>query len=333
MFSVVNGSHERKTAPRVSVAVPLFNEEKVLPELLRRLRQVLDALPGGPHEMVFVDDGSTDGSFEILRQAASEDPRLIGLSLSRNFGHQYALSAALDHVTGDLIVVMDGDLQDSPEVVPQLLAEQEKGYDVVFAKRVRRKEAWPLRLSYSIFYRLIAQAANIRLPRDAGDFALLTRRVVDHLKGLPERHRYLRGLRAWVGFRQTGVLVERSERYAGASKYGLWKLLRLAFDGIFAFSMAPLRAAALLGFATIVGTLLFVAYVIYARIFLGQSPPGFAALFVAMTLFAGIQLLFLGVIGEYIGRIYEETKKRPHYIVREIAGGASKPGPMSGERA
>ncbi|MGH9318084.1 MAG: glycosyltransferase family 2 protein [Thermoanaerobaculia bacterium] len=313
--------------------MPLFNEERVVPEFLRRLRKVLDGLSGGPHEMVFVDDGSTDRSFEILREAASSDPRLIAISLSRNFGHQSALSAALDQATGDLVVVMDGDLQDPPEAIPLLLAEQEKGYDVVYAKRSGRKEAWPLRLCYFLFYRLIAYVANIQLPRDAGDFAVLTRRVVDRLKSLPERHRYLRGLRAWVGFRQTGVAVERSERYAGASKYGFWKLWRLALDGIFAFSMAPLRAAALLGFVTISGTLLYVAYAIYAKIFLHQSPPGFTALLVAMTLFAGIQLLFLGVIGEYIGRIYEETKGRPHYIVREVAGRAGGPAPQSTERA
>ena len=321
MFEVIDAS----VTPRVSVAVPLFNEEKNLPELLPRLRRILDGLSGGPHEMVFVDDGSSDRSFEILREAASSDPRLVAISLSRNFGHQYALSAAIDNVTGDLVIVMDGDLQDPPEAIPLLLAELAKGYDVVFAKRIGRKEAWPLQFCYFLFYRLIAHLADVQLPRDAGDFAVLTRRVVDRLKALPERHRYLRGLRAWVGFRQTGVAVERSGRYAGASRYGFWKLLRLALDGVFAFSMAPLRAASLLGFVTICGTLLYVAYALYAKIFLHQSPPGFTALLVAITLFAGLQLLFLGVIGEYIGRVYEETKGRPHYIVREVAGRAGKP--------
>ena len=333
MFGVLNVSDERTTPPRVSVAVPLFNEEQVIPELLRRLRAVLDGLPGGPHEMVFVDDGIMDGSFEALREATLQDSRIVALALSRNFGHQHALGAALDHVTGDLVVVMDGDLQDPPEAIPLLIAEQRKGYDVVFAKRVGRKEPWPLRACYFVFYRLVGFAANIELPRDAGDFALMTRRVVDRLKSLSERHRYLRGLRAWVGFRQTGVRVERSERYAGASKYGFWKLVRLAFDGIFAFSMAPLRAAALLGFATVGGALFFAAYAIYVKVFLHQSPPGFTALLVAVTLLAGIQLLFLGVIGEYIGRIYEETKGRPHYIVREVAGRAGGPDPVRTDRA
>lgn len=318
-------SGEEKSAPRVSVAVPLFNEEAVIPELLRRLCAVLGEIPGGPHEMVFVDDGSTDGSFEALRRACAEDPRIVAVSLSRNFGHQHALTAALDEVTGDLVVVMDGDLQDPPEAIPLLLAEQKKGYDVVFARRVGRKEAWPLRLCYHVFYRLIAYAASIELPRDVGDFAVLTRRAVDRLKSLPERHRYLRGLRAWIGFRQGGVVVERSERYAGSSsRYGFWRLVQLALDGIFAFSMAPLRAAALLGSAAIAGAFLFVFYALYVKYYRHESPPGFTALLVAMTLLGGIQLVFLGVIGEYIGRIYEETKGRPHYIVREIAGRTGK---------
>ncbi len=306
--------------PRVSVAIPLLNEEQILPELLRRLGAVLLGLPGGPHEMVFVDDGSTDGSFALLRQAAAADDRIVAVSLSRNFGHQNALSAALDAAGGDLIVVMDADLQDPPEAIPQLLAKQAEGYDVVFATRVGRKEAWPLRLCYYVFYRLIAVLSDVRLPLDAGDFSVVTRQVADEVKHLPERHRYLRGLRSWVGFRQTGLRIERSERFAGDSRYGFWKLLRLALDGLFAFSMAPLRAASLLGAATIGATLLYVVYALYAKIVLHQSPPGFTALLVAVTMLAGIQLLFLGVIGEYIGRIYEETKGRPHYVVRDVAG-------------
>jgi glycosyltransferase involved in cell wall biosynthesis len=314
-----------KAAPSVSIAVPLLNEEQLLPELLRRLADVLRGLPGGPHQMVFVDDGSTDASFALLRQAAAADDRIVAVSLSRNFGHQNALSAALDYVSGDAVVVMDADLQDPPEAIPVLLAELARGFDVVFATRTGRKEAWPLRLCYHVFYRLIASLADLRLPLDAGDFAAMTRRVADEMKNLPERHRYMRGLRSWIGFRQTGVPVERSERFAGSSKYGFWKLVRLALDGMFAFSMAPLRAAALLGAATIGATLLYVVYALYAKIFLHQSPPGFTALLVAVTLLAGIQLLFLGVIGEYIGRIYEETKGRPHYIVRDVARNAEQP--------
>lgn len=306
--------------PRLSVAISVFNEEDVLPELLRRVGSALSQIAGGPHEMVFVDDGSSDRTFEILAAAAAADPRIVVLSLSRNFGHQAALSAALDNVTGDLIVVMDGDLQDPPEVISRFVEEQRKGYDVVYAQRVRRKEPWILRACYFLFYRLIARVSNVHLPLDAGDFGLLSRRVVDRLRSIPEHHRYLRGLRAWVGFRQTGIPVERSERYSGESRYGLIRLLRLAFDGIFAFSMAPLRAAAVLGLLTIGASALFALYAVYVRIFLGRSPPGFTALIVAVTLLSGIQLLFLGVIGEYLGRVYEETKGRPNYVIGRIVG-------------
>jgi len=304
--------------PRLSVAISLFNEEDVLPELLQRVASVLSRIAGGPHEMVFVDDGSSDRTFEILAAAAASDPRIVVVSLSRNFGHQAALSAALDHVTGDLIIVMDGDLQDPPEVIPRFLEEQRKGYDVVYAQRVRRKEPWVLRACYFLFYRLIARVSNVRLPLDAGDFGLLSRRVVDRLRSIPEHHRYLRGLRAWVGFRQTGVPVERAVRHSGESRYGLIRLLGLAFDGIFAISMAPLRAASVVGLITIAGSFLFALYAVIVRLFLGKSPPGFTALIVAVTLLSGIQLLFLGVIGEYLGRVYEETKGRPNYVVGRI---------------
>ena len=212
------------TSPRLSVAVPLHNEESVLPELLRRLGAVLDAVPGGPHEIVMVDDGSTDRTAELLTKAAAEDGRVVAVLLSRNFGHQAALTAALDHVTGDATVVMDGDLQDRPEAIPQFLALHAQGYDVVYAKRVLRKEPWWLRLCYYTFYRLLARLSDIQLPTDAGDFGLMSRRVVAELRRMPEHHRYLRGLRSWVGFRQIGIDVERAERHAGHSKYSMSRL-------------------------------------------------------------------------------------------------------------
>lgn len=309
-------------APRVSVAISLYNEAEVFPELLRRVRAVLDVLPGGPHEMVFVDDGSSDATFEKVAAAASDDPRVVGLSLSRNFGHQAALSAALDHVSGEVVIVMDGDLQDPPEEIPRFLDEHQKGFDVVYAQRVGRKERWILRISYYVFYRLIAALADVRLPLDAGDFALLSRRVVDRLTAIPEHHRYLRGLRTWVGFRQTGIPVARSPRAAGKPGYTLGKLFRLAFDGIFAFSVAPLRAAAVVGFITTAGAVLFAAYAVYVRLVLGESPRGFTALILVITFFSGVQLLFLGLIGEYLGRVYEEAKGRPQYIVARTVGRA-----------
>lgn len=309
-------------APRVSVAIPLYDEEPVLSELLRRLRAVLDALPGGPHELVLVDDGSRDRTWALVAEAAAADPRIVAVSLSRNFGHQYALSAAIDHATGDVIVLMDGDLQDAPEEIPRFLAEHARGFDVVYARRVKRKEPWVLRLAYFLFYRLLAALSAVRLPLDAGDFALLSRRAVDQLKALPEHHRYLRGLRSWVGFRQTGLDVERHERHEGESKYGLVRLFGLAFDAIFAFSVVPLRAAAGLGCLTMAGSLAFGLYSLYVYFFTDRSPRGFTALVLVVLFLAGVQLLFLGVIGEYVGRTYEESKGRPHYVVGErIRGG------------
>jgi dolichol-phosphate mannosyltransferase len=275
--------------------------------------------------MVFVDDGSTDRSMATLAGAAMEDPRVAVVQLSRNFGHQAALTAALDHVTGDVVIVMDGDLQDPPEAIPRLVEEHLKGYDVVYVRRVRRKEGWLLRLCYFLFYRIMAAAASIRLPLDAGDFALLSRRVVVHLRETRERHRYLRGLRSWVGFRQTGISLERAARHSGRSKYTSFKLVALALDGLVSFSVVPLRAAAALGLLTIAGSFLFAGYSVYVRLVLGHSPQGFTALILVMTFMSGVQLLFLGVIGEYLGRVYEEVKGRPQYVVDRVIRQQAEP--------
>lgn len=303
---------------RLSVAIPVHNEESVLPELLRRVAAVLETVPGGPHEMIFVDDGSRDGSLAILEAAAARDPRVVVVSLSRNFGHQAALSAALDQVRGDAALVMDGDLQDRPEEIPRLVARLQEGFDVVYAQRIRRKEGTLLRAAYFLFYRLITSLSELRLPLDAGDFSLMSRRVVDQIRSAPEHNRYLRGLRTWVGFRQTGIEVERAERYAGRSKYSFGALVRLGFDGIFSFSTAPLRAAAILGAVAVGLSTLFVLYAVYARVVLHRSPQGFTALIVVMTFLSGVNLFFLGVIGEYIGRVYEEAKARPLYVVERL---------------
>jgi dolichol-phosphate mannosyltransferase len=304
----------------VSVAIALYNEEEVLPELLRRVGAVLDDLPGGPHEVVLVDDGSTDRTFAILSAAASEDARVIGISLSRNFGHQAALSAALDHVTGDVVILMDGDLQDRPEEIPRFVETYQQGFDVVYATRVERQERWLLRVCYFLFYRFVAKVAELRMPLDSGDFGLLSRRVVDLINALPERNRYLRGLRSWVGFPQIGIPVKRDPRAAGKPSYTLGKLMRLAMDGIFSFSVAPLRAAALVGAVTTAGAFVFAAYTIFERVILGEPPRGFTALIVAVIFFSGIQLMFLGLIGEYVGRVYDEAKGRPQYVVATMVG-------------
>ena len=307
--------------PRVSVAIAVHNEEAVFPELLRRLVAVLDGLPGGPHEVVFVDDGSTDRTFDLIIEAAAADERIVGVRLSRNFGHQAALTAALETVTGDVVVAMDGDLQDRPEEIPHFVAEYEKGYDVVYAQRVRRKESLPLRAAYFLFYRLLRRLSEVKVPVDSGDFALLSRRTVDQINLLPERNRYIRGLRSWVGFPQTGIPVERDARAGGEPSYTLRKLFRLAFDGVFAFSVAPLRAAWVLGACVSAVASLYALYAIFQRLFLGDSPEGFTALIVAITFFSGIQLLFLGLIGEYLGRVYDEAKSRPHFVVTDVVRG------------
>ena len=303
---------------RVSVAIPLHNEEASLPELLRRLGTVLDGIPGGPHEMVFVDDGSRDRTLELLEAASRRDPRIVVVALSRNFGHQAALSAAFDFVSGDVVIAMDGDLQDRPEAISELLAKQSEGYDVVYVQRAKRKEGLLLRASYFLFYRVLASLADTRLPLDSGDFALMTRRVVEQMRAAPERHRYLRGLRSWVGFRQTALVVERDERFAGKTHYGPLKLLKLASDGLFSFSIVPLRAAALLGVIAIGLSFLFSAYTLYAKFFLNKIPAGFTALMLFMSFLSGVQLLFLGIVGEYVGRVYQETKQRPLYVVGSI---------------
>ncbi len=308
-----------KTAQRVSVAVAIFNEEAVLPELLRRITAVLDKIPGGPHELVLVDDGSSDASWEILEEAAAQNPRIKAVALSRNFGHQIALGAALDQVTGDVVILMDGDLQDPPEAVPALLERYHEGYDVVYVRRVNRKESWWLRACYWMFYRLLTTLSSTQLPVDAGDFGLMSRRVIDEIRRMPERNRYLRGLRTWVGFRQIGISIERDARYAGETKYSPGRLLKLASDGIFAFSIVPLRAATLVGAMAIGISVAFSLYSIYAKFWRG-TPQGFTALILAITFLSGVNLFFLGIIGEYVGRIYEEAKGRPHYVVRKLIG-------------
>jgi len=309
---------------RVSVVIPMLNEEKVLPELLRRLRAVLDQLPGGPHEIVIVDDGSSDGTRDILRRESQEEDGLVGIVLSRNFGHQAALSAGLAEAAGDAIIAMDGDLQDPPESIPLFMEKYEQGYDVVYAQRVQRKEVWWLRTCYYIFYRLITALSGIRLPLDAGDFGLMSRRVVNQLREMPEYHRYLRGMRTWIGFRQIGIPIERAERHAGEPKYSTLKLLKLASDGIFSFSIVPLRFAAILGAVAISLSALYALYSIYVKLVHGRSPQGFAAIIVAIIFLAGIQLFFMGVIGEYVGRLYEASKERPVYIVADRIGRAKQ---------
>ena len=303
---------------RLSVGIPMFNEQDVIPELLSRLRAVLDKLEGGPHEIIFVDDGSTDNTRRMLEDAVQSDPRIKLVVFSRNFGHQAAMGAALDHATGDAVVLMDGDLQDQPEVIPEFLLHHAAGADVVFARRKTRQEGWLKRTAYRAFYRTIAKLSDTKLPLDSGDFALLGAPVVAALRSLPEHERYLRGLRAWVGFTQVGIDVDRSARFAGEPKYTTWKLVKLALDGVCSFSIVPLRAAAVTGLLAIVASATFAAYAIYVRLVVGAVPAGFTASLLIMTFLSGVQLLFLGIIGEYLGRVYGEAKGRPSYVVARV---------------
>ncbi|HEY4319667.1 MAG TPA: glycosyltransferase family 2 protein [Gemmatimonadales bacterium] len=305
---------------RLSITMPLLNEEGIVPELVRRVGAVLDAIPGGPHELLVIDDGSTDDTRALLVDAAATDPRIRCLFLSRNFGHQAAITAGIDHVTGDLIVVMDGDLQDRPEDIPAMLARQAEGYDVVYAIRTLRKEGIVLRACYFLFYRTMARFAKVRVPLDAGDFALMTRRVLDTIRSAPERNRYVRGLRAWAGFRQIGLPVERDSRVAGTSKYSYAALVRLGLDGLFAFSTIPIRAAMFLGLGAVGVACLYAAWAVFQKLVLQHSPQGFTGIIVVVTFLSGVNLFFLGVIGEYVGRVYEEVKARPMYVVERVIG-------------
>lgn len=309
----------------LAVAIPVHNESGNVAELIHRLNDVFSSLSLRSSQILFVDDGSDDDTLARLQAFAASDPRVTVIALSRNFGHQAALTAALDYVDADAVILMDGDLQDAPEDIPLLLAEYERGYDVVYAVRTKRKEGILLRTSYRTFYWLMRRLSSTPLPEEAGDFGLLSRRVVETLRRYREQHRYLRGLRTWVGFRQVGVEVERRTRHSGSSQYGMTGLLALAVDGLFSFSTIPIRMASLGGIVAILGSVSYAGYALWAKFFLEQTPQGFTTLILAMVFLAGVQLLFLGVIGEYVGRIYEEAKARPLYIVDTIVGDR-KPG-------
>jgi polyisoprenyl-phosphate glycosyltransferase len=314
--------HMDDTGFRLSIVIPMHNEQAVITALLSRVSRVLDGIEGGPHEMVLVDDGSRDRTLEMLESAAMTDPRIKVIALSRNFGHQAALTAGLDHAAGDAVVIIDADLQDPPEVIPTLVEHFRVGYDAVYVQRKARKEVWWLRLCFYLFYRIVSGLSDINLPLDAGDCGLMSRRVVEQLRAMTEHHRYLRGMRTWVGFKQIGIYVERAERQDGESKYSTLKRLKFAADGIFAFSTVPIRAASALGAVAMAVSGIYALATIYAKVFLHGTVKGFAALIVIMTFLSGVLLFFLGIIGEYVGRIYEEIKARPLYVIDRRIGQA-----------
>jgi dolichol-phosphate mannosyltransferase len=276
---------------------------------------------GESYEIIFVNDGSEDGSLPLLRDLRAGDERVKLLGLSRNFGHQLAITAGLDHSSGQAVVVLDADLQDPPEVIPQLIDQWRKGYDIVFAVREKRRgEGLFKRATAALFYRLLRRLTSTEIPVDAGDFRLMSRKAVDTLKSIRERSRFIRGLSGWIGFQQTSVPYVRDVRYAGTTKFPLKKMVRFAFNGLLSFSSVPLQLASYLGFAVSSASFVYIAYALWLKLFTDHTILGWTSVMVAVLFLGGVQLLCLGIVGEYIGRIYEEVKQRPLYIVDEIGG-------------
>lgn len=303
-----------------SIVAPIYNEVESLPHLYRRVKLVMNAMRE-PWELILVDDGSTDGSTDAIRALAKKDPHVRPVIFARNFGHQIAITAGWDFARGDSVVIIDADLQDPPEAIPDLVRKWKEGYDVVYAVRAEREgESWFKRFSASVFYRLIYRITDVRIPVDTGDFRLMDRKVVDVLKSMRERHRFPRGMSAWVGFRQVGVEYKRSPRFAGVTKYPFKNMLLLALNAITSFSYFPLQVATYFGFFSAGIAILAIPLVIYLRVAGIPQFTGQATTLIAVLFLGGIQLISLGILGEYIGRLYDEAKGRPLYITREAPG-------------
>ena len=306
---------------KLSVVVPIFNEAETIPELYSRLKKALDPL-GGTYELVFVDDGSRDASTPNIRALAAGDKAVKLVQLSRNFGLQVAYSAGIDHASGEAVIVMDGDLQDPPELLPVLVSKWKEGYDVVYTVKTKRKENFLKRFAFAAFYRLLNRISTVEMPLDAGSFSLMSRRVADIFKSLPEKNRLVSGIRAWVGFSQAAVRFERDARFSGEPRQTFLRLMRMATDGLFSFSAVPVRVASVLGLAVSAFAVLVAVAVSLIRVFtdLLNTVPGWTSLLVAVVFFGGLQLLFIGILGEYVCRIFDEVKDRPLYLVRDKVG-------------
>jgi len=308
---------------QICVVVPVYNEEAVLGVFHSRLSTVLDQIDI-PATVFYVDDGSTDGTPAMLAALLAQDERVGVVTLSRNFGHDIALTAGIDLAEGDAVIVMDADGQDPPEIIPELVARWLDGYDVVFGTRVSRKgEPLAKRASASLFYRLMHRVSKPPIPADTGDFRLLSRRAADALKHVRERNRYLKGLFAWIGYRQTSVPYSREPRIAGDTKWSYWRLWNYALDGLTAFTTAPLRLATYLGLITALGAFIYGVVIIVRTVLHGNPVPGYPSLMVVILFLGGIQLVAIGIIGEYLGRLFDESKKRPLYLVESIRPAAS----------
>lgn len=312
----------------LSVVVPMYNEEEVIEATYRRLKAALDSL-GETYEIVFVNDGSRDRTSDIVRALCDADRSVKLLDFSRNFGHQIAVTAGMDHSSGRAVVLIDADLQDPPELIPQMVAKWRAGYDVVYGRRTERKgESWFKKTTAALFYRMLRSMTSVSIPLDTGDFRLMDRKVCDALGEMRERSRFIRGMVSWAGFRQTSVDYSRDERFAGETKYPLRKMLRLSLDAMTSFSTKPLKLATVLGFLLSASGFIYLFVVLYQRFFTDTTMQGWTSLIVINLLFNGITLLLLGVLGEYIGRIYEEARKRPLYLVADKRNFPDGEGPV-----
>jgi len=321
----MEGGHVLKKQPEYSVVIPAYNEEDVLPETYARLTNVMTGM-GESYELIFVNDGSKDSTAQIIADYCKTDPSVRLINFSRNFGHMSAITAGMENARGSAIFIIDADLQDPPEVFPQMAEKWKEGYHVVYGKRVKRKgESVLKKISASLFYRFIRSMTSVDLPSDTGEFRLIDRKVCDAVNALPEKQRYIRGLVSWVGFKQTPVEYVREERFAGVTKYPLRKMISFAIDAITSFSYKPLKLATILGFSISIFSFLYILYVIYQRFFTDQTITGWASTMAVILFTQGIVLMILGLTGEYIGRIYSELKGRPHYIIQEIIGQEDEP--------
>ena len=308
------------TDPTFTIIAPIYNELENIPELYPRLREVMDRT-GEPWELILVDDGSSDGSTEIIRKLAENDQRVRPVIFARNFGHQIAVTAGVDYSRGDAVIIIDADLQDPPEVILDLIDKWREGYEVVYAVREERQgESWFKRMTASIFYRTIFRITDVDIPLDAGDFRLMDKKVITVMQGMREKHRFLRGMSAWVGFRQVGVPYKRQPRYAGETKYPLSQMIKLALNAVTSFSYFPLQLATYLGFIAAGVSVLGILVVAILRLTTGSALLGQATTLIIVLFLGGVQLISLGIIGEYIGRVYDEMKNRPLYIVAEEPG-------------
>lgn len=314
----------------LSVVIPCYNEEEVIGETTKRLKAFCSELQGIDVELIFVDDGSCDRTRELLKGFAAEDQKIKIIGLARNFGHQIAITAGIDAANGNAVVLIDADLQDPPEVIHEMIGKWREGYDVVYGIRTERPGESAFKLATARgFYRLLNRLSDTPIPLDTGDFRLMSRNVVDTLRAMPERDRFVRGMVSWVGFKQTALPYKRAERFAGESKYPLRKMLRFAMDGILSFSTKPLQMSVAMGMACALLALLGICYALFLRLFTNIWVEGWTALMIAVLFIGGVQLISVGILGEYVGRIYNEVKNRPLYVVQEYLGFDQNGPPMS----